>query len=73
MLSSLSEMTYTNDSNKSLDLAEQRWDQLSIRYPDLLPAIEMQRRVIKRSFMLAFVIVQKLPVTLDRESMAIAA
>ena len=73
MLSSLSEMTYTNDSNKSLDLAEQRWDQLSIRYPDLLPAIEMQRRVIKRSFKLGFVIDQKLPVTFDLDSMAIAA
>tara|TARA_B100001123_G_scaffold86963_1_gene99885 strand:- start:599 stop:1558 length:960 start_codon:yes stop_codon:yes gene_type:complete len=73
MLSSFSEMTYTSDSNKSLDLAEQRWDRLSVRYPDLLPAIEMQRRVIKRSVKLGLFIDQKLPVTFDLDSTAIAA
>ena len=73
MLSSLSEMTYTNDSNKSLDLAEQRWDELTARYPDLRPAIEMQRRLVRRSVKLGFVIDQKLPATFDLDSPAVAA
>ncbi len=73
MLSSLLEMTYTKDLSKSLNLGEQRWDELSTRYPDLCPAIEMQRRVVRRSVGLGFVIDQKLPVTFDLDSPAVAA
>jgi len=73
MLSSLSEMTYTKNLNESLDLAEQRWDKISTRYPDLRPAIEMQRRIVRRSVGLGFIIDQKLPVTFDLDSTAVAA